>query len=193
MHENEALEYAKSYLKKATESKLGSPELFQHFNSFLIYSRAVIQRAEKEAKPKGRKPDWFDPVCKEPLIKFFGTLRNVGLKEFAIRPAMAIEATLTEHVGISDSLSYELIDTKTGVVLQRGSSSPTAKKNSSLVDKPRIRETAFFTGPIVETFVDAKNTDVFKLSERYLARLEAFVAEGQELGILTPPSRESES
>jgi hypothetical protein len=191
MNEAQPLQRARRVLDRLKTHEIGSPEFIDDINVFLAVTRSVLQRAEKEAAPKGQGPkgqdrQWFHSIGQEKLIKFFAELRNVSVKEFDIVPAPGTEVTIRERVGVSDRVSCELFSANEETVLQKPDHTPVTAPPAGHRNNATIRKTAFFTGAKVEEFCPDKSKDVFELCEMYLQRLEEIIQEGQAKGALTP-------
>jgi hypothetical protein len=182
VNEQRKLDEAHYFLKRMG-AVLDNPVSFGfEVSAFLSAARTVLQYAHAEAKTKSGGQQWYDAGTKTPVVSYFKDKRdyNIHAAPVALNKTVAITAYESVPLLLSESVKIEVRD-DAGNLIHQYESPPPPPVPSPLPAPERLP-----TSRTVYTFYDWKGVgEVIELSERYLAELEAIVADGQSRGFLT--------
>lgn len=175
MHEQEKLNEARYFLQRM-EASINEPQAFQYeLSAFLSAARSVLQYAFEETtnKPNGRR--WYEvQVSGNVVLRFFKDKRDLNVHAEPVRPSKHILLSITEHVGISESLRIEIQPEDVTTEVRKHKSDPPKMEKTKTEVKIRY-VFADWGGP----------EDVLELSRQYLDALENFVQVGISSGTIS--------
>jgi len=175
MNEQEKLSEAK-YFAKRMKASINDPQDFQYeLSAFLSSARSVLQYAYEEAKNKPDGIQWYEAQIRgNSVLKFFKDKRNVNIHVEPVKPSKNILMSITDHIGISESIRIEIKRKDGTTEIREDKGAPPEMKET----EPQVNISYVFrdwNGP----------EDVLELSHKYLISLEKFVKEGINSGIIS--------
>jgi hypothetical protein len=175
MHEQAKIDEARYFYSQMCGLVNNRAKFNFNLSAFLSAARSVLQYALKEAQTKTGGQAWYDgQVASNPVVKFLKDKRDISIHATPVRPSARIEATVSDTIHISDSVSVK-IERKDGTTeeTQILPTPPPPKQGETSV------EYQFF-------FQDwTGSDDVVTLCKRYLKEVETIVADGVSNGFLT--------
>ena len=175
MNELEKLSEAK-YFANRMKASINDPQDFQYeLSAFLSSARSVLQYVYKGVK---NNPDgilWYKAqISGNSVLKFFRDKRDVNIHVEPVKPSKNISMSITDHIGISESIRIEI---------KRKDGMPEIRKDKG---KPPETEEIEPQVNIRYMFRDWNGPeDVLELSNKYLISLKKFVKEGINSGIIS--------
>ncbi len=193
MHEDEKIGEAEYFLDQMEANKKDRRAFICNLSAFLGAGRSVLQYAHLEAcgkkdckgqvivagKPGG--PAWWDPIAKEPLIKFFKEERNKNVHQVVEPPRAQRDERINQDLCLKHNVA---------VGRTNAAGNETAVFEGATEAEASMPPRAQPESEVKWLFKDGqyKDQDVMLLCQSYLARLKQVIAAGRAKNILTFPS-----
>jgi len=113
MYEKTKLGEAKYFYSQMSANFNDSEKFTYDLSAFLSSARSVLQYALEEAKSKNGGQVWYDRrVSASNILSFFKDKRNLNIHYEPVHPIRHVNASITEKIGISDSISVVVRNTE---------------------------------------------------------------------------------
>lgn len=150
MHERQKLAEARHFIERMRAEQDSARNLRFELSAFLGASRSVLQYAQRESgrRPKGRI--WYDAAIKrDPMFKFFKGVRDDNIHTAPAKPTSTFRSEVAEYLRTDEDGEETIIPFR------------------------------HHTTSLHHTFARWRGSEsAIELAERYLAALEALVADG---------------
>lgn len=171
MHEEKKIKEAKYFYSRMIEEQRNRDNFTYNLSAFLSSARSVLQYTLSEAETKPGGQQWHDGrVSASPVLKFFRNKRDINVHSEPIEPQTHYNLTVTETIGLSESLSITVRDKHGNIKSQYSSDEPKPK--------PKMPQTLGAL-EIKYRFSDwAGSEDVLMLCKIYIQELEYIIKDG---------------
>ncbi len=180
MYEKTKLGEAKYFYSQMSANFNDREKFTYNLSAFLSSARSVLQYALEEAKSKNGGQVWYDRrVSASNILSFFKDKRDLNIHYEPVHPIQNVSASITEKIGISDSISVVLRDANGNIISQSSTEAPQHKAKSQTTEEP----SGFTVRYLFSDWTGSE--DIMTLCQKYIDELENFVKDGVEQGFLT--------